>query len=286
MEPRTLKRLSLIYLLAVPLIGFVLAFGIGHVSYKIYLPLWLFNACLMILASWLTGLHVVRLNNESESRLAKTAFALLIPWILISMFAGLGPPPDSVAEWVATATEQQIRYFMLVISGVFVTIGFVGLRERLKEEGENYYSLLSLISIILAMPLFIINMLYWGYYLSALFKIQNAANSNNLPDWFQPIRQLFGLISVVEVALTYFATFALVMAMRRKNWLSNNSCLIYSLCSLVALAIIILSALFEETFKISGFAVSIPAVPFLMPYFIGIYLLRKLGNRNLKTNPG
>lgn len=281
MQSKQVKLIGYIYLLFVPIIASVIGFGIGHVSYKIYLPIWLINVLLMTLASWSIGLNVIRYKNEEETKIAVFAFFLVIPWILISMFAGLGPPPETVAEWTTTAKEQEVRYFMLVISGVFIAFGFAGIREQLKLQNENFYSLLSMMAILIAIPLFIINMLYWGFYLSELFKTQSISNTNKLPDWFQPLRQLFGVVSVVEVALTYLATLFIALAMSKTGWLSKISSSIYCIFSFIAFVIIILSAFFMETFKILGFAVSIPAVPFLMPYLIGVNLLRKVGNKNL-----
>lgn len=284
MTSKTSKLVSYIYLLLVPIIAAVLGFGVGHVSYKFYLPVWLLNVTLMILASWSLGLNVIRQNDEAKCKLATAAFFLIVPWVLISMFAGLGPPPETATEWTASATEQQVRYFMLVISGVSISFGFVNLRERIKSKGENFYSLLTLTAILIAIPLFIINMLYWGFYLTELFKIQTTNSTTNLPDWFLPLRQLFGLISVTEVALTYFATFAIAISMRKVGWLSKTSSFLYILFSLLALTIIVLSAFFTETFKIPGFIVSIPAFPFLMPYFIGANLLRQIGNNTIYAN--
>jgi len=278
MQAKATKLTSYTYLLLVPFIVIVLGFGVGHVSYKLYLPIWLLNVVLMTTASWILGLKVIRSKNDEENKLATTAFSLIVPWILISMFAGLGPPPETAAEWTATSTEQQVRYFMLVISGVFIAFGFVGLRNRLKTNGENFYSLIAQTALLIAIPLFIINMLYWGFYLSELFKIQTNANATNFPDWSLPTIQLFGLISVTEVALTYFATFAIVLALRKVNSLSKTSSFFYMLFSLLAFVIIILSAFFQEKLRI-GFIVSIPAIPFLMPYFIGVNLLRKTGNK-------
>jgi len=278
------KLASYVYLLLVPIIASGLGFGVGHVSYKIYLPIWLLNTVLMSLASWTLGLHITQIKNSEETDLSKSAFFLIIPWILISMFAGLGPPPETAAEWTATATEQQVRYFMLVISGVSIAFGFAGLRDRIKAEGEHFYSSLGLTAILIAIPLFIINMLYWGFYLTELFKIQTTANSTGFPDWFSPIRQTFGLISVVEVALTYFATFLFVKAMRQVGWINKTSGFFYTSFSLSALTIVILSAFFTQTLKMPGFALSIPAFPFLMPYIIGINLLRRVENINKKVN--
>ena len=283
MKSRASKLTSYIYLLLVPIITVGLGFGLGHVSYKFYLPIWLLNVVLMIIASWSLGLNVIRLKNEEENKLVKAAFFLIVPWILISMFAGLGPPPNTAAEWTATAKEQQVRYFMLVIGGVFIAFGFAGLRDRLKTKGENFYSLLSLTAVLIAIPLFIINMLYWGFYLSELFKIQPAANitnfPTNFPEWFLPTNQLFGSISVTEVALTYFATFAIALSMRKIGWLSKTSSFFYILISLLAFAAVILAAFLTETFKAVGAVAAIPAFPFLMPYFIGVNLLRQVGNK-------
>ena len=277
MSSKASKTASYIYLLLVPVITVGLGFGVGHVSYKFYLKIWLLNVFLMIIASWALCLNVIRLKNEEENKLVKAAFFLIVPWILISMFAGLGPPPlTSAAEWTATAKEQQVRYFMLVISGVFIAFGFVGLRDRLKIKGENFYSLLGLTAVLIATPLFIVDMLYWGFYVTELFKIQANAHTTKFPEWSLPTIQLFGLVSVTEVALTYFATFAIVLAMRKVGWLSKTSSFFYILFSSLAFIIIILAGFFTETFKI-GFAVAIPAIPFLMPYFIGVNLLRQAG---------
>ena len=76
--------------------------------------------------------------------------------------------------------------------------------------------------------------------------------------------------------MTYFATFAIVLAMRKIGWLNKTSGLFYILFSLLAFVIIILSAFFAEAF-VAGFAVSIPAFPFVMPYLIGVNLLRQVG---------
>ena len=76
------------------------------------------------------------------------------------MFFGIGPPPATAASWVETATEQQIRYSMLTAAGIFIAFGFALLKEKLNTDGENFYSLLGIISIMIAIPLFIIDMLF------------------------------------------------------------------------------------------------------------------------------
>jgi len=107
--------------------------GVGYISYKIYLPIWIINVCLMLTASWILGLHVIKNHDVEKKHVAIGAFFLIVPWILVSMFFGLGPPPETPTGWVATATEQEIRYIMLVIAGVFMAVGFAALREKLKN---------------------------------------------------------------------------------------------------------------------------------------------------------
>ena len=119
MESILLKRnVSQVYLSLVPFLVFAFALGVGYISYKIYLPVWIINVCLMLTASWTLGLHVIKNHDVEKKHLAIAAFFLIVPWILVSMFFGLGPPPETPAGWVETTTEQEIRYIMLVIAGV------------------------------------------------------------------------------------------------------------------------------------------------------------------------
>ncbi|MES1218430.1 MAG: hypothetical protein ABUT20_23185 [Bacteroidota bacterium] len=272
------RRIALTYLALVPIVTAVLGFSVGHVSYKIYLPLWIINVCLMIVSAWVLGLHVTRGNDKEKTYLAKSAFSLIIPWILISMFAGLGPPPETPAGWVDSSTEQQVRYFVLVIAGVFIAYGFVGLRSLLKNKGDDFYSLVGTASILIAIPLFLINMLFWGFYLTELFRIEVLSGAKNHPDWFTPVGKLFDLVSVVEVALTYIATMVFAISLKKAKLFTPTPCLIYISISLLAFCIVILSAFFSEPFVTAGYAVSIPAIPFVMPYLMGVNLLRRAGN--------
>lgn len=211
--------------------------------------------------------------------MASGAFLLIVPWILISMFFGLGPPPDTAKEWVATATEQQVRYSMLAVAGIFVALGFTLLKEKLQSEDENYYSLLGSAAILIAIPLFILDMLFWGFTLTETFRAFVSTNAESLPQWSKPLRALFGMVSVVEVALTYLATLFFAISMNRVGFLSKTSSRIYVLISLFAFILIVLSAILPEPFITAGFAVSIPAIPFLMPYYMGISLLGQAGEQ-------
>ena len=94
METKLFKRnAGQIYLTLVPVLTAVLGLGIGYVSYKIYLPIWLINVCLMGAAAWVLGAHVIRAHDIEKKHLVACALFLIVPWMLISVIAGLGAPP-------------------------------------------------------------------------------------------------------------------------------------------------------------------------------------------------
>src|SRR5947209_6800175 len=241
MQTNSIKRnLSQVYLSLVPLLAFIFAMTVGYISYKIYLPIWIINLGLMVIAAWILGLHVVRNQDAEKKQLAAGAFFLIVPYLFISMFFGLGPPPETVSKWVATATEQQIRFIMLIIAGVFIALGFAILREKLKITAGNFYSAIGFTAIMVAIPLFIFNMIFWSAYLPELFKIMIASGSNKSPEWYQPVRDTFNLLTPVEVAITYAGIAAFASAIRNAGWFNKTSSLIYMVICFIGFIITVL----------------------------------------------
>ncbi len=277
MQPSQLKRnICRLYLILVPVLVALAGFGIGHISYKIYLPIWLLNVCGMFAAAWILGARFIRGQDPDKKQLAFPALLLIIPWMLISMFFGLGPPPADAGGWAALAIEQQVRYSFLIAAGISIAFGFALLKEKLRNDGENFFSRLGFTAFMIAVPLFILNMTFWGSYIVETSEIVAASGYEKMPEWYQPLRNQFELISVVEVALTYIATAFFAASMISAGWFRKAAGRIYILLSLLG-ALIILLPLSNEPFATAEFAVSIPAIPFLLPYYMGINLLRKVG---------
>lgn len=271
------RNLSQIYLSLVPVWSFIIAMAVGHISYKIYLPIWIINVSLMVIAAWILGLHVVRNQNEEKRQLAFGAFFLITPLLFISMFFGLGPPPETVAGWVSTATEQQIRFIMLIIAGVFVAMGFAVLREKLKNTAGSFYSAIGFTAMMVAIPLFIFNMIFWSAYLPELFRIMTASGLTKSPEWNHPLVEAINLLTPVEVAIIYIGVAAFAAAIHKAGWFKKNPSLIYMIISFTGFIITV----FPYSYKlmpIPFFIVTIPAAPFIIAYFIGINLLRRIGN--------
>ncbi|GAB3227225.1 hypothetical protein [Spirosoma arcticum] len=267
------NNLSQVYLTLVPFVVAILGFALGHSSYKLYIPIWLVHAGLMILATWILSKQAIQKQNEPKSHLLISILFLMAPWLFISIFAGMGPPPTTAASWVATATEQQVRYSILLISGVLITIGFSFLRIQLKRAGEEVYSLLGLVAIFLAMPLFMLNMTYWGSFLTESFRIFVASGSAKRPDWYLPLRDQFAWISGVEVGLTYLATAAFGASLKTTRWFKPGACWSYIVISLLGFLLSVLPDFSFMPLTIGSYLASIPAIPFIMPYLMALNLL-------------
>ncbi|SDM59272.1 hypothetical protein SAMN05421823_11663 [Catalinimonas alkaloidigena] len=275
---RFARHLSRLYLILVPIATVLLAFGLEPVNYRWYVPPWLIHVCLMGLAARQLGGQGFRKQDVASKRLVWSAVLLLAPWLFISLFAGMGPPPDSVEGWLATVTEQQVRYAMLTGAGVCVAGGITLLQDALRQLGEPLWARLGGMLIQLALPLFLLNMAFWRSFLPEAFGQFVASGVATRPGWYAPLRSLFAWISAVEVGLTYLATAAFAVALRSCGWFRPFPTRLYLIFSTVGVLLAVLPPSVPEPWATASFAVSIPAMPFLMPYSMGLQLLWRAGN--------
>jgi hypothetical protein len=267
------QKLSLAYLWLVPPVTMAIGFGIGSVSYKFYLPIWGLNACLMTFSAYHLGVHLLWKQDRSGKQQAVTGLLLFIPWLLFPIFAGMGPPPSTLQGWVNAAAEQQIRYTILIGGGILLLLGAALLKTRLQEAGENLYSVLAFAALSIAVPLFIINMAFWGYYLTDAFRLFAASPAAKRPDLYVAVKSLFYVISVAEVVLMYLGTLLFAVALKITGSLSKPASRWYIGCSLIAILLELIPPSWPEPFGTAGYLVAIPAIPFVMYYLIGVRLL-------------
>jgi mannose/fructose/N-acetylgalactosamine-specific phosphotransferase system component IIC len=268
-----LQKSGLIYLYLLPPVVAAVGFGIGHVSCLVYIPLWAVNVCLILLA---VRQLIKRAPNTTDFKLdgwTNAGLLLITPWILFSIFAGMGPPPDTMVNWLATSTEQQIRYTILIFGGIVALMGFALLKRELQNRGEQIYSILGFTILGVAIPLFVLNMAFWGYYLTSAFRFFVTLPVGKRPDWYPPVKMLFYVISVVEVALIYFATMLFAIALRKAHILSTGASNWYIGISIIGIVLVVLPPSLPEPLSTAGYLAAIPAIPFIMPYLMGVRLL-------------
>ncbi|GAB3793813.1 hypothetical protein GCM10028819_06070 [Spirosoma humi] len=270
--------LSRVYLTLVPFLAAAIALALGHSSPQLYLPIWLAHAALMASAIWYLGKNCFTNPNPGQRQLGTIALLVIIPWMGFTLFAGMGPPPTSIPEWVNTAAEQQIRYALLIAGGILITAGLALLANKLRQRGETPYWLLGVLGMGIALPLFILNMAYWGSFLVESFTNFSAASIAKRPDWYLSMRALFTWISGVEVALFYLATAAFALALQSVGWFNPRACRLYLLFSLVGALLSVLPSFSFEPIVMATYLVSIPAFPFIMPYLMALNLIN-LANR-------
>jgi hypothetical protein len=257
----------------------VIGLGIGYVSYKIYLPIWIINVSLMVTATWVLSAPVVRTGNVEKKHIVLCASLLIIPWMFISMIAGLGAPPfGKPAIWLASATEQEVRYIILIVAAVLYALGFAILREKLKPTKGNLYSLLGFTAIQIAIPLFLIDMIFLSYYVEEMYRIMVKSSLEKMPEWALPLANQSRFIPIIEDSLIYIATAAFAASLKTAGWLKSTACNIYIITSLLAVLLNMLPNSAPEPLATIRFIATIPAALFLMPYLMGINLLRTAGN--------
>jgi len=262
------QRTSLFYLLSVPFLTFLLGFGVGHVGHQLYLPAWLINTLVMAAA-----LHqLLKPHPSGNLQFTITALLLIAPWIIFPVFGGMGRPPQSVRGWLELEGEQHARFNLLIIGGSLAYLGTALLSCWLRNK-EKIFSTLGLGLMTLAMPLFVINMGYWGNFLSEAFRHFKTADR---PDWYLALRELFFLIGTVEVSMIYLAIAMFALALGKAGYFKPTAVRTYVIVSLCAALINLIPPSAPEPFSTMSYLVCVPAIPFIMLYLMGVNLLRRV----------
>jgi hypothetical protein len=189
-----------------------------------------------------------------------------------------GPPPISSADWVATQTEQHVRYVGLLVAGLFAFAGLGLLSARIREAGERVFSILGFLAASVATTLFLLFTLggLTIYDLAA-----QAAVSGNTPAWASPLVLVIDSWLSLYAVLNYLATCLYAVALGKIGWLSKFGSAAFAVLSAVSgiLAVIaITSANRGGTLTHGLFVFLIPAVPMILPYLIGVNLVRRAGD--------
>jgi hypothetical protein len=262
------QKLSYIFLLALPFLVTAMAFIFGHQSQWIYLPGWFLNMLLMIWA-------VKTLGNAKSETVRGIAWPLIMSWAPISVFAGMGPPPETAEGWAALAWEQQLRYCILIVSGTLTTIGFLRTYDMLGSGPGRRFAKVGKTMFVIALPLFIANMVYWGFFLTNVFVKYSHPGAPARPDWLQTVSTVFTVVRMVEVTLIYCGTAVFAYALNRAGHLSRLASAIYIFFCCLGATLNLLPADLPTPLAIANYVSYIPAITLLMPYLIGVNLLNK-----------
>jgi hypothetical protein len=214
-------------------------------------------------------------SRGADDALPRVAGALLlVPVSLIALlWVGLATP------WDATPPENKMRYAVLLASSIGVTAGFAVLKEALSESGERLYSTLAFAAGLLSGAAYVV----WTSFQMGAFAL-SIAEGRSSPA-VASMNNVFDALLFAAGALAYLATAAFAVALARARWLGWNASRAYVVFNLFALTLLLLRGVSfpiptsdpAPWYAQPGFIVGIPAVPWFMPYFLGVLLLRRAG---------
>lgn len=227
------------------------------------------------LCVWWLGGRGTTAGAEQAQRLRVAGVLLVAPFAMVALlWIGLGTP------WDATPPENVMRYAVLLASAVAVTTAFVVLKEVLSDDGERLSSSLGLALNVLAGSAYVV---WISFQLGA--HAARASQGQVLPAIIS-LGDVFDTLLFVACALTYLATAAFAESLGRLGWLRRGSSRAYVVLNLLALTFLTVRGLsFPDPTASStpwymrpGFIAGIPAIPWVMPYLLGVVLLRRAGD--------
>ena len=272
---KPIRRVSYVFLCLTPFLSIALG-GVRALRVPgVYQAIGVACFAAIAMTVWVLSAGALRAAAEDRRLLGWAGVLLVTPFALVALFwVGLGPP------WVATAAENQMRYLVLIVMASAVAGGFVVLKEGLSGTGERCYSTLGFAAIMLSGPLYLI----WNSFeFAAVFgKIHAGA----VPAAIVSLSDMGDLLLFLAGFLTYLATVAFAASLGRVQWLGRGAKRAYMIVNGVALLFLVIRGLqFPDPRALStpwyinlGFVVGIPAVPFIMPFLLGVVLLRRAGD--------
>ena len=277
-----MKRFGYIFLCAVPFLNFVI---IGVRALRVPVGCQIAGAiyfAAIALAAWSLGARAAVFGRaERERTLAVAGVLLLAPSALMALlWVGLGPP------WQATATENRMRYLVLLFDSIVVTAGFVALKEALHEATVRLYpSVANALAMLAGMAYVVWNCLFLGLYVLKSRGVPTPASFVSLSDSIDAL--LF-----TACILTYLAALIFAGCMGRAKWFGRGATRVYIVANGILLGLILIRGLSYPDptgngtpwYLNLGFIAGIPAVPWIIPYLYGVTLLRRAGEDAVRKN--
>ena len=272
---RTVRRVSYQFLCVFPFVNFALAAARPLRIPGVYQTVGVVWCAVFCAAAWILGARMIAAGPQEPRKLATAGGLLLAPWLPVSLlWIGIGPP------WVATPSENLMRYCVLMAGSIVLMSGFVVVKDALNDAGERLYSTLGLAATMLAGPAYLI----WSIYAIG-FSVAKVRDGQ-VPAAFVALGDTLDVLLFVGGLLTYLATAAFAASFGRARWLGRGATRAYVIVNFVAALLLVARGLsFPDPKALStpwytqpGFIAGVPAIPWFMPSLLGVVLLRRAGD--------
>jgi hypothetical protein len=267
-----LRRVSYIFLCMFPVLAIAVAAVRALRVPGVYQSIGGLLFAAIVFAAWTLGARAIRAGAEDEQRLVLAGGFLLVPFALVSLlWVGLGPP------WETTPSENVMRYLVLLVSSIAVTGGFIVLKDALSGASERLSSTLGFAAGLLAGAAYLI----WMSFVLGAYVVR--VRDGHMPATMDSLGDVFDVLLDVACVLTYLATAAFAASLGKLRWLGRGAARAYVLMNFIAVLCLVMrgmsfpdpKALSTPWYTRPGFVAGIPAVPFIMPFLLGVVLLRR-----------
>ena len=216
------------------------------------------QAVVVATAAWSVMGRRERWGTNAGRRGALVAPALLIAnWTITSLALNMSNPPRGAA-WLATQSDQQFRYCALVAGGLIALFGLAVLAGVLRRAGEKTLSTLAFSTAAVSLILFAILFAIYPHATTARF--EHEIQSGAAQPWWSVFNSVFFPLQMIQRLLIYLALVIYAVALLRVRLLGKVAITFF-----IALTVLLAAA---------NVAVHIPpAVPLVLPYFLGVLLL-------------
>jgi hypothetical protein len=271
----TMRRVSYVFLCLVPFLAIPLAGARALRIPGVYQTIGGLLFAAIVISAWPLGVRAIKTGPALKQQQALAGALLLVTFALVSLlWVGLAPP------WEATPTENRMRYLVLLVNSIAVAGGFVVLREVLHEAGERFYSTLGFAANMLAGAAYLI----WMSFALGAYVVK--VRTGQTPPAVNAMFEVYDILLFIACVLTYLTTAAFAASLGRARWLSRTATRAYVIANFIALLFIVLRGLSfpdpttgaEPWYVSPGFIAGIPAVPWIMPFLLGVVLLRRAGD--------
>lgn len=260
MKPHPFARFAcLVFLWLVPLPFLVPVYHAAGL--KLYLLAGAVYGLLVGAAAWFAGAGAQPINEPLRKKLFGAARRLVAAWSVALLALNMDAPPQG-KDWLASLADQGFRYGFLVTGGLLALWGLAILVSSLRALGQRRLPALGFAVAAVSIALFTLIFTALPLCLTARFEQEQLGAT---PGWWSSFAAAESTLVLTQKLLLLFATALLVVASRRAGLLGRAGFVV--LLALTAL-LTVASLLIHLP----------PAVPLLLPYLLGLLLLKRIGD--------
>ncbi|QNH16330.1 hypothetical protein HEP74_01455 [Xanthomonas sp. SS] len=216
----------------------------------------------LLLRAWRSG-------DEHRRRIALVGTLLILPWALLTLMPGYGPP------FASNLAMNHVRFVILFVSAAVLGAGLFLLKEPLADAaGDRLLAPLGQASGLFAALI----QLVWAALMIGWTMSEAHKPAAYLPLYGTPLGNAADVLLFFAGLMTYVSTALYALSFARQGWLRPAwAGIIASVAALAVVALMVRGLQYpdlpDDWFAMPGMIVGIPAIPWLMPYLLGVCAL-------------